>query len=168
MYMLTTTNCLWSSRCYPGTIPPDIGKLVNLATLNMNLADKLSGECERLPLRSHVQAGDRRISCFFAEFVLLPLTTTNCALSSRYSPGTIPPDIGKLVQLTKLDVGATKIEGATGSFSISHVQARDRRKPLLDLSSNWLSKIAVALTLCASAVWYNYLPSSPRKARCHQ
>ncbi len=43
-----TTNCVLSSRCYPGTIPPDIGKLVNLGTLDMNSVAKLSGECERL------------------------------------------------------------------------------------------------------------------------
>ena len=53
------------------------------------------------------------IQLLFAEFVFLPLTTTNCALSSHCYPGTIPPDIGKLVKLTKLDVSYTKIEGET-------------------------------------------------------
>ena len=45
---LTTTNYVLSSRCYPGTIPPDIGKLVNLAELGMYVVEKLSGECQRL------------------------------------------------------------------------------------------------------------------------
>ena len=44
---LTTTNCVLSSRCYPGTIPPDIGKLVKLRNFDMN-GNELSGECERL------------------------------------------------------------------------------------------------------------------------
>ena len=43
-----TTNCALSSRCYPGTIPPDIGKLEKLTELNSYRAYDLSGECERL------------------------------------------------------------------------------------------------------------------------
>ena len=47
------------------------------------------------------------------EFVFLPLTTTSFVLPLCWSPGTIPPDIGKLVKLTDLSLFQTKIEGAT-------------------------------------------------------
>ena len=53
------------------------------------------------------------ISLFLPEFVFLPLTTTSFVLPLRWSPGTIPPDIGNLVKLNTLGLSYTKIEGAT-------------------------------------------------------
>ena len=48
-----------------------------------------------------------------ADFAFLPLTTTSFVSPPRCFPGTIPPDIAKLVKLTRLDASYTNIEGET-------------------------------------------------------
>ena len=53
------------------------------------------------------------IQLLLLDFAFLPLTATSFVLPPRCSSGVIPPDIGKLVKLKRVEVRYTKIEGET-------------------------------------------------------